>query len=88
MIERNTKHFNQAHGTPFTKGGLFELLGWSGTGPAAEKVLAGTLDIDSLETTEAVKAILRGLQRRDNFQAIDTHITNDDFMKGFKRWDE
>ena len=50
--------------------------------------LGGTLDVDTLDTTDAVKAVLHGLKRHNNFSEISTHITNEEFMPGFKRWDE
>jgi hypothetical protein len=63
--ERNRKHFGQAKGTPFTK----DLLGripFSGTGPIADGILAGTITVadpivqlvlDNLKRPAAVKII-------------------------------
>ena len=88
LIERNKKHFNQAHGTPFTEGPVYELFGWSGTGPAAEDVLAGTLDLNKLDTTEAVKSVLHNLERKEDFEEMSTCISTEDMVAGFKNWDE
>ena len=88
LIDRNTKHFNQAQGTPFTEGLLFEMFGWDGTGPAADAVLDGTLDIDSLDTTDAVKSVLRRLRKREDWSPIKTEITTEEFIAGFRKWNE
>ena len=89
LIERNRKHFGQAQGTPLTCEPITELMGWDATGEAADAILDGTFDIDSIDTTEAMKAILRGV-RRDKYNAppIAEQITTQDFIKGFKKWDE
>jgi hypothetical protein len=41
LIERNKKHFGQAHGTPFTVSPLQNWLGYHGTSTSSDAVLRG-----------------------------------------------
>ena len=58
LLRRNTKHFSQADGTPFTQRPITELLGRYGTNKESEAILNGEMDTNSVRTTEATKEIL------------------------------
>ncbi len=83
IIERNKKHFAQAEGTPFTK----EILGmipFSGTGPIADSILSGTLQVDD----PIVQLVLDNLKRPENLQEIPATVTLDDVKGKFNNWKE
>jgi hypothetical protein len=90
LIERNQKHFGQAHGTPFTVSPLKNWLGYHGTSISADAVLRGELAPDELaQCTEGAQAILEALQHEiAPPSSVDTRITADDLRKGYKAWRE
>jgi hypothetical protein len=64
LIERNQKHFGQAHGTPFTVPPLSNWDGWHGTSEWGDAVLQGKLPPDDImQCTEAARAIPEALQQ-------------------------
>ena len=85
LLQRNTSHFSQADGTPFTKSPLTDLLGKYGTNSHSEQLLSGTLDVGTINTTDATKAILRQLKRISP-GTVSSHISADDVRKGYKKW--
>ena len=87
LLERNAKHFSQADGTPFTCSPLTELLGRHGTNANCQKILDGTFDTSTIQTTEATKEILRQL-KRISCGTISTIITAEDVRTGYKKWRE
>ena len=88
-VERNRKHFGQAKNTPFACAPLSELTGWDATGEVADATLNGTFDVESVDATDAVKAIFRALRKdKCNAPPLKETITTKDFVDGFKKWDE
>ena len=60
LVERNSKHFSQATGTPFTVEPLLTVVGEDGSTADADKILDGTYDIGSLNLpTEAARDLLK-----------------------------
>lgn len=90
LIERNKKHFGQAHGTPFTVSPLQNWLGYHGTSQLADAVLRGEIPPDVLaQCTEGAQAIIEALQQKiAPPNSIDTRITSDDMKSGMSVWRE
>ena len=88
LIEQNAKHFSQADGTPFTKPPLTNLFGKYGTNKQSKRLLDGKLDIDPIETTEAVKALLSEMKRVAPAGDVNSEVTSADVRSGYKKWRE
>jgi hypothetical protein len=88
LIDRNIKHFSQADGTPFTVEPLKSLLGPYGTSEFAADLLAGNIDIDTLDVNEATRTILEQLQRRPYHGKISCEILTDEVIEGYMKWGE
>jgi hypothetical protein len=88
MLLRNYKHFSQADGTPFTLKELMEITGIYGTTVECKNILQGTFDINKIDTSEAVKRILKQVQRSESVSDISDSISASDLINGYKRWGE
>jgi hypothetical protein len=90
IIERNKKHFSQAHGTPFTVEPLVNWAGWHGTSDSATEILNGNLPPDVLaQTTEAAGDIMKSYQQDiADPDSIPIRISTDDLRHGIKSWKE
>jgi hypothetical protein len=81
--ERNKKHFSQAQGTPFTKDVLSQIP-FSGTGPMADSILNGTMEVDD----PIVQLVLDNLKRPDNVIDIPATVTIDEVKGKLDNWKE
>ena len=88
IIKRNREHFSQADGTPFTVEPLRSLIGETATNNFCDQILNGTINLDGLDIEEATKALLRNLVKNDDYEQIDQHISDDDLISGYKKWNE
>lgn len=88
IIRRNTKHFSQADGTPFTVEPLRSLIGETATNDFCDKILNGTIDLEGLDLEEATKTLLRNLVKNSEHEQIDDHISEDDLISGYKKWNK
>jgi hypothetical protein len=83
LLERNIKHFRQAHGTPFTTSPLIEILGDNGCNEAALAILNGKIP-DGI--SKYPKLILQKLKRVRH--SIPLIFTLEDMSEGFRKWKE
>ena len=88
LLERNRKHFSQADGTPFTTKPLVDLFGKYGTNEVSRALLDGELEVDSLDVSDATKAILRKLKRLAPAGEVGPFVTAEEIRKGHKVWRE
>jgi hypothetical protein len=88
LVERNIKHFSQADGTPFTREELQTILGRYATSIDSERILRGIYDIDSIDTTDATKCILKSLKKEKETEDISDEISAMDLIKGYLKWGE
>jgi hypothetical protein len=88
IIQRNINHFSQAESTPLTVAPLKTILGPYATSDASSAILDGTYDIDSINTTQAMKDILFKCKRIVPAHSVDCLITTEDVRNGFKAWRE
>jgi hypothetical protein len=89
LIQRNIKHFGQAQGSPFTNENLTQHLGYDGVTQTANTIITGgnidtiTNNIDGPEAQ-----ILNALNDGNNDPIINTDITLNEYMSGFRNWKE
>jgi hypothetical protein len=83
IIERNKKHFAQAHGTPFTKD-ILVMIPFSGTGPIVDSILDSTLKVDD----PIVQLVLDNLKKLEGLIKIKATITPDEVKGKFDNWKE
>jgi hypothetical protein len=100
ILERNKKHFHQADETPFTGGAentvLYDLIGYTGMSQAAKDVVDGTFLVkygDKLgnilpETEQVICKLSIPEEIKVLGKKIDTEISKEDFISGFKGWKE
>ena len=83
IFNRNTKHFQGAHGTPFTTEPLATVYDWSATTPADAATLEGS---PPEHENELVQLILNHSKRKiRSFQAT---ITLGELIKRLRKWSE
>jgi hypothetical protein len=78
------KHFNQASGTPFTTGRLYEIFGYSGTNDSTQALLDNKLDT-STESKE-MQTFLQ--QFRRTREPLSHQFPVEDIIQGFHKWKE
>jgi hypothetical protein len=83
IIEYNNTHFAQAQGTPFTTD-LLGTIPFSGTGPIADSILAGTMQV----ADPIVQLVLDNLKRPPGLKQIPATLTIDDVKGKFQNWKE
>ena len=88
IIERNKKHFSQAHETPFTSKAITDIFGNDGESQATDDLIQGHLphNIHNLPTT--VQTILRKIAQRPPDEMINMEIDTDQLTAMFKKWKE
>lgn len=59
-----------------------------GTNRNKPQVLNGTIDLEGLEIEEATKVLLQNLVKSSNYEQVDQHISEDDLISGYKKWNE
>jgi hypothetical protein len=87
LLQRNKKHFSQAHGTPFTIPPLNQ-LNWGADDPLSEKILSGDIPKGLNSQNPYVQAVLQYIGNRKQLPDIETYITSDEVAKGFRKWKE
>lgn len=92
ITTRNQQHFNQAHGSPFTKEPLSDDLSYNGVeGPEVQHVLQGnypsfsTLDF---HTQQIIKRISDISSVTSEYPPIASHISEEEFKSKLKIWSE
>jgi hypothetical protein len=100
ILERNKKHFHQADETPFAGGAenmvLYDLIGYTGMSQAAKDVVDGTFlskygdELGSIlpETGQVIRELSMPEEIKVLGKKIDTKISEEDFISGFKSWKE
>jgi hypothetical protein len=78
LMERNRRHFGQAHGTPFTQAPLAELLNWQANTETAELILEGTYTNE--EHDDATQLLLKHCKATTKLDTINTALTMEAFM--------
>jgi hypothetical protein len=87
LIKRNTVHFGQAHGTPFTIAPLNK-LDWNASSSEAESLLNGQIPTVLQNKNPFAMDILRHIAHREQLPEIDTYLSPDEIAQGFHRWKE
>ncbi len=95
VLERNKKHFHQADKTPLA-GVLYDLLGYTGMSQAAKDVVDGSFlakygdELGNIlpEMGQLINKISMPEEIKVLGKKIDTEISEDDFISGFKGWKE
>jgi Reverse transcriptase (RNA-dependent DNA polymerase) len=89
LLDRNINHFGQAEGTPFTLDPLLSTYGYEGCNEFSTKLIdEGLIPDEMYEQPEYVKMILRKLSNGENLPKIESEITFEEFIAGFKSWKE
>jgi len=89
LLERSRVHFRQAHGTPFTRPPLSELLSTCGTNAFADQIFQGLPIPPNLDIDPATRLLLQNqksllLPGERTAQPLDFEL----LMKGFRKWPE
>jgi exonuclease III len=83
ILERNKQHFSQARNTPFTQDTL-GTIPFSGTGPIADAILAGTIQVED----PIVQLVLDNLKRPANLIDIPASVTIEEVKGKLDKWKE
>ena len=88
LQHRKSKHFGQAHDTPFTIPPLSDHLGFSGDGDGAVQILNGTYNSSQLD--ESVQHLIRHLKYTHEIEADTCRptISDKDFCGKLRVWRE
>jgi hypothetical protein len=86
LLERNRKHFSQAHGTSFTIPPLSNKIDFTTNTEESEKILHGHQHQHSNE--DLVEMILRNLQYKTEPDCMPAKLTEIDIYKKFSIWPE
>jgi hypothetical protein len=87
LVKRNTVHFSQAHGTPFTMPPLNK-LGWNSCSDEAEQLLSGQIPPELQTSNPYVMDILHYIAQRTQLPEINTYLSPEDVAQGFWKWKE
>jgi hypothetical protein len=83
LLKRNTVHFNQAHGTPFTIDPLNK-LDWNASSTEAETLLNGQVPVEFNKIDPFAMKILEHIANREQLPEIDTYMSPEDVAQGFR----
>jgi hypothetical protein len=86
LMERNRRHFGQAHGTPFTIAPLADLINWQADTNAAELILKGEFSNDELD--DVTQLLLQHCEATTQLDSISTRLTLDEFIGKIRVWRE
>ena len=86
LMERNQKHFGQAKGCTWTSPPLDTTMDFEGACLKAERILTGTADTTDLN--ETTSWLLDNLKYITTPEAVDHHLTEEEFEGKIKAWDE
>jgi hypothetical protein len=88
LLHRNTNHFGQAQGTPFTTTPLNK-IDWTATSEHAKELLENrSVHQDLDQNNPYAREILNHIAQQPQLPEIDTYITSEEVAKGFRRWKE
>ncbi len=99
ILEWNQQHFHQADDTPFAGGAqdtiLYDVLGYTGMSKAAKDMVDGKsmeMHGDKCDLLPETEWVIRELAMPEEIKVlgkkIDSKISDDDFIDGFKKWKE
>lgn len=86
LIDRNIKHFGQAHGSPPTMQPALEVLGTGEEEDKCNAILLGDVNNSNIRESGIID-IIKYLKRTTN-HTINERITTEDLREGFKNWRE
>jgi hypothetical protein len=89
ILDRNKKHFGQAHHTIFATGDLKQHFENEGTNKNAEYLISGkVIHSTTINNNEAVQNIINKLGDKSKTPDITNNITYDKFCAGVLKWDD
>jgi len=89
LLEHGRKHFQQAHGTPFTQPPLSQLLDFSSITPFGDLIFNGQPIPDEIDLSPATRLLLTHQCRLLPSDANFTHpLKYDTLMDRFCKWPE
>lgn len=84
LLQRNMKHFGQAHGTPFTTPPL-DQLDWEARNEAATRLLKGEIPLELYASENPfVREVLNHIATRQQLPEFDIFITPEEVARGFR----
>jgi hypothetical protein len=84
ILQRNKIHFSQACSTPLATTAVSELLGFGGTQSIADRLLQGTVSVNTITDNPFGQAIL--LQCKRVNPILPAGITIEEFKASYKKW--
>jgi hypothetical protein len=87
LLKRNTVHFSQAQGTPFTVEPLNK-LDWNACSEESENLLKGKIPCESDTPNHYVKEILKSIAEQSQLPEINTYLPPEEVAQGFRCWKE
>jgi hypothetical protein len=87
LLKRNTVHFSQAQGTPFTVEPLNK-LDWNACSEESENLLKGKIPCKSDTPNHYVKEILKSIAKQSQLPEINTYLPPEEVAQGFRHWKE
>ena len=88
LLQRNTTHFSQADGTPFTTNSILKEFGKFGSTTTCEHFIDGRDSTEWRNISEATKSILNNLKQVTPEDSVNTNIEADDLYYRYKAWQE
>ena len=86
---RNSGHFGQAQGTPFTEPPLSETVNWSADGTFCDDILNGVYhQHDTLDSVPQCQALLATCKVASDLDMLPAEITEQEFAGKMKSWRE
>jgi hypothetical protein len=86
LMERNRRHFGQAHGAPFTMAPLTDLINWQADTDVAKLILKGEYSNDELD--DVTQLLLQHCEATTQLDSISTRLTLDEFIGKNRVWRE
>jgi len=86
LLQRNKKHYGQAHGTPFTIPPLSVHFDWQGNSAEVELTLEGAYDND--EISDVSKLLLEHSNKSAEWEELPSSVTREEFCNRLLRWRE
>jgi hypothetical protein len=88
LLQWNMKHFNRAHGTPFTMPPLGK-LDWEASNDTAKRLLQREIPPELYASENPfVREVLDYIASRQQLPEFDIFITPDEVARGYRRWKE
>jgi hypothetical protein len=81
ILDKNSTHFGQGHGTPFTIGALGSIP-FNGMGPLADSILNGTAE----STHRVTQMVLDQLKKPAGIPNITSALTKEEFAGKLNNW--